>query len=462
MWSNGGGVADNLSREFRAMSSERDRRWGIRGGIDSGSCGSRDKGFLLYGGGTCRDRSSPLRYGSTEWRSREAYEGYQPIRRYSQNEVVQGWRGGGGGDDEGYAARPTTQRGAAAPTRASPYGTSSRGRGRTASKRRGRRDSDEEDDEDSYSYSYSYTSSTSQSTESVSSEERNGERRGTRRQDRRSAKPPLRARGGGKGQAPRPVRYTPTGPIGAAHAAKAEGAAVHWVGDEDGDDKYAVDGLNGRTVVTNPTLPQMSPQMPALQPSVLLRRVVEAVSYYRGVQTPATIPSEVTLAFDEYVSRGSTMLKFVPHGPPHSRYFNIRFLDVLPGGGRRRLHSRAGTLHEVAMPYAVLAWYRNTSSRHMIRFLPLHDLMEVKADGADHPYVQRRTVQPGMLRGPRTGLSTNYVYAEYILQFRFRSRLSHGEETLALKTANRTQHLAWMVVGLFISQVGAGGINQFR
>lgn len=209
--------------------------------------------------------------------------------------------------------------------------------------------------------------------------------------------------------------------------------------------------------------PQQAPgvpaQMPTLQPSGLLRRVVEAVAYYRGVAVPPAIPSEVTLAFDEYVSRGSTMLKFLPHGPPHSRYFIIRFLDVVPGGRR---HGRLGRGDETVMPHAVFAWYRNTSSRHMIRFLPLHDLMEVKADGSDHPYVQRRTVQPGMLRGPRTGFSTNYVYADYILQFRFRSRLSRGEETLALKTANRTQHLAWLVVGTFISQIGGGGTNQFH
>lgn len=198
----------------------------------------------------------------------------------------------------------------------------------------------------------------------------------------------------------------------------------------------------------------MAAQMPELQPSGLLLRVIEAVAYHRSVAMPSGIPSEVTLAFDEYVSRGSTMLKFVRHGPPHARYFIIRFLDVVPGG-RQRGH--AVGVHDSTTPHAVLSWYRNTSSRHMIRFLPLHDLLEVRADGSEHPYVQRRTVQPGMLRGPRSGLSTNYVYADHILQFRFRSRLSRGEEALALKTANRTQHLAWLVVGTFISQVGGGG-----
>jgi hypothetical protein len=268
-----------------------------------------------------------------------------------------------------------------------------------------------------------------------------------------------------KAKAPHPVRYTPTGPVGAVRTAPVE-SNVHWVGDGGGgagNGSVPLPAEAGRVAADSQLQLQPPPgvprQMPSMQPSALLRRVVEAVAYYRGVQVPPAIPSEVTLAFDEYVSRGSTMLKFLAHGPPHSRFFIIRFLDVIPGGRR---HGKEGPLREMTMPHAVLSWYRNTSSRHMIRFLPLHDLMSVKADGSDHPYVQRRMVQPGMLRGPRTGLSTSYVYADYILQFCFRSRLSPGEERLALKTANRTQHLAWLVVGSFVCQIGGGGVGQFR
>lgn len=198
--------------------------------------------------------------------------------------------------------------------------------------------------------------------------------------------------------------------------------------------------------------PLLSARIPSLQPTGLLRRVVAAVAYCRGVPPPPSVPPEVILAFDEYVSRGSVMLKFTSRGPPHQRFFVIRFLDVVAGsvrvGCERAYDQGPNTLH------AVLSWYRNASSRHMIRFLPLHDLIEVKADGTDHRYVRRRTVQPGILRGPRSGFVTKYVRAEFVVQFRFCSRLSRAEDTLALMAENRTQYLAWLVVGSFISQIG--------
>ncbi|AIN97739.1 hypothetical protein LPMP_202430 [Leishmania panamensis] len=209
---------------------------------------------------------------------------------------------------------------------------------------------------------------------------------------------------------------------------------------------------DGLAMNAEPLRPLISAQMPSLKPTGLLRRIIAAVAHYRGVPPPPSVPSEVILAFDEYVSSGSTMLKFIPHGPPHPRFFVIRFLNVMAGlmrsGGGRAYDQEPSVL------YAVLSWYRTLSSRRMIRFLPLHDLIEVRASGTDHQYVRRRTVQPGILRGPRSGFVTNYVRADFILQFRFCSRLSQAEETLAIMAANRAEYLAWLVVGTFISQIG--------
>ncbi|KPA82344.1 hypothetical protein ABB37_03433 [Leptomonas pyrrhocoris] len=471
MWQGNEAIADNLSQEFRAMSSERDRRLGM----GRGKAYSPSNPTPYYEDGR-RAKSPPLRYGSLDRGQRASYEGYRPTRRYSQNDDSfrrggqsgaaancspptlsrgEGSRRRGSGPARGRYDRPTRARGRAAAS------NKNDGRGRSAG--RYRRNGDHggsEDDSYSYSYSSSYsTSSGSGSDVSAVSSGRSDELYNPRGRAKQGRGAPSRSPGRNDGRPLRPVRYTPTGPTGAVRATNPE-AAVCWVGDgrgssNDNTTRRLAEGGGGAASQQA----AVAPPMPALQPSGLLRRLIESVAYYRGVEMPPMIPSEVTLAFDEYVSRGSTMLKFIPHGPPHSRYFTIRFLDVAPG---RRRHDPAGNLREIAVPHAVLAWYRNTSSRHMIRFLPLHDLLEVKADGADHPYVRRRTVQPGLLRGPRTGLSTNYVYADYVLQFRFRSRLSCGAETLALKTANRTQHLAWLVVGSFVSQIGGGGANQLH
>ncbi|KPI87074.1 hypothetical protein ABL78_3836 [Leptomonas seymouri] len=485
MWYNSGNIADSLSREFRAMSSERERRWSSERGRAYGLPDTTH----FYNGGS-RAKSPILRYGSQRRQEHKAYEGYQPIRCFSHSD---NFFSRGGGSDHVLDHAPQTgsrsdkaqprhyaaalgpyERPPGASVRApAPY--NNRGRNRDAYKYHSGNGDKCEDGEASYLYSYSNStgSETERGSSSTSSEYSD-----------EAYKPRGRARSGGplprarsdSVQTPRRVRYTPTGPTGAVRAVNSE-AVVHWVGDGRGDTNHnaqrPVDTARGgtqqlpgahdsRACVASLVEPQRSAitsPMPALQPSGLLCRVIEAVAYYRGVQMPSTIPSEVTLAFDEYVSRGSAMLKFLPHGPPHSRFFIIRFFEVVP---RRRQASKAGSPHASAVPYAVLGWYKKATSRHMIRFLPLHDLIEVKTDGADHPYVQRRTVQPGVLRGPRTGLSTNYVYADFILQFRFRSRLSCGEETLALRTANRTQHLAWLVVGSFISQVGGGGASQLR
>ncbi|GET92336.1 hypothetical protein, conserved [Leishmania tarentolae] len=247
--------------------------------------------------------------------------------------------------------------------------------------------------------------------------------------------------------------------------------AIRWVGNDRSDRRVQRSGEGAskvgslpcrltdvkeqNAVVKKPMMsprPLLSDRIPSLRSSGLLRRVIAAVAYYRGVPPPPSVPPEVILAFDEYVSHGALMLKFTSCGPPHRRFFVIRFLDVAAGSlqvsGGRAYDQGPGVLH------AVFSWYRNATSRHMIRFLPLHDLIEVKADGTDHPYVRRRTAQPGILRGPRSGFVTKYVRAKFIAQFRFRSRLSRAEETLAVMAENRTQYLAWLVVGSFISQIG--------
>ncbi|KAG5468313.1 hypothetical protein LSCM1_02293 [Leishmania martiniquensis] len=218
--------------------------------------------------------------------------------------------------------------------------------------------------------------------------------------------------------------------------------------------RQRVDVYEHGTVATNPPVPsrpQMSVKVPSLQPIGFLRSIIAAVAHFRGVPPPPSVPPEVILAFDEYVSRGSLMLKFIPSGPPHSRFFVIRFLAVAAGSSH--LDGEWAPNEGSSVPQAVLSWYHRASSRHMIRFLPLHDLVEVKAEGTDHRYVSRRMVQPGILRGPRSRFVTRYVRADFLLQFRFCSRLSQAQETLALMAANRAQYLAWLVVGSFISQI---------
>ncbi|KAG5494006.1 hypothetical protein JKF63_01839 [Porcisia hertigi] len=463
------GIADNLSREFHAMSSRRNSQWwSPTRGVDEGLHRSSSPDYFSSA------YTRPLRYGS-KGRSR----GSSSRRRTGElngryDTCTFPWD-----------RLPTGRRTRAVPVKESIERSASEDqwrrdaafqdrRGGPRQRQEVRRGGDRWYDASSSSFS-SYTSS---DTYSYSSRDSNSlsssSEAGSPGQKKDCGVPRVRAQRQRKLSGSRPsgspgfrLRFTPVGHL---HLDASPANGIRWV-DDDRRDQESVRGakeskagfplrehldLYGEDVAeVNPTTQPGSlrlTQMPSLQPSGFLQRVISAVAYYRGVPPPPSVPREVILAFDEYVSPGSMMLKFIAHGSPHSRFFVIRFLDVISSstrfrGGQELLHQPSGL-------YAVLSWYHKLSSRHMIRFLPLHDLIEVKANGADHKYVRRRVVQPGVLRGPWKGFVTSYMRAEFILQFRFFSRFTRAEETLAMMAENRAQYLAWLVVGSFISQIG--------
>ncbi|KAK7196815.1 hypothetical protein NESM_000622200 [Novymonas esmeraldas] len=453
------GIADNLSREFRAMSSERDRRWRSPsrsggGDYDDGRVSRRASYDTRPGGG----HVSPLRYGHYSGSRRTSVTSGRYTDSYTP-------RWGRSSASERVRSAPIVDMSASAPAlrgrwrrEADRGGDAPSARSQRRHQRNGRR-AGTPSESSTCSSSYSYSGSASSSSGSSSGfGGRAGKGKGyvrprsqqQQQQQRQRPRPPSQL-GGWRSGAPPPPDAPPPGAIRWVDSGR---QSTTTYGEAGGPGQPEQQGrvTGAATSEFLSQRPLLSAQMAELQPSGLLWRVIEAVAHYRGVAPPGSVPSEVILAFDEYVSRGSTMLKFVARGPPHSRYFAIRFLDVVAGSMRiagRGEHGRAPN-----MPYAVLSWFHTASSRHMIRFLPLHDLIEVKADGTDHRHVRRRTVQPGVLRGPRSGFVTSYVRADFILQFRFSSRLSRAEETLALMASNRTQYLAWLVVGSFISQIG--------
>ncbi|CAJ1992619.1 hypothetical protein conserved [Leishmania donovani] len=448
------------------MSSRRGRQWQSPSGGDDN--GLRRDSSARYSSSA---HTKPLRYGNGGgFRSNDSRRTVDTSDRYCDMYTLQ-WGCASSSDGARTARIGEVQVGST--SRDCRRRDASRGSGvsgpgaRGRSVRGGNRQYDAPSSWSTSSYTYSYSGSDANNGDS-SSEERARDQnrvyagsRARKRQETKSSRPtPL-------GSARSPIRVTPTGP---PPLDAPPPGAIRWVDDGRrgrevyrGENESKAGSLSRQhtdadeqdAAMMKPAAslrPLLSARTPSLQPTGMLRRVIAAVAYYRGVPPPPSVPPEVILAFDEYVSRGSVMLKFASRGPPHQRFFAIRFLDVMAGSIRlgcgRAYDQRPSILH------AVLSWYRSASSRRMIRFLPLHDLIEVKADGADHRYVRRRTVQPGLLRGPRSGLVTTYVRADFIVQFRFCSRLSRAEETLALMAENRTQYLAWLVVGSFISQIG--------
>ncbi|KAG5467914.1 hypothetical protein LSCM4_01000 [Leishmania orientalis] len=460
------GIADDLSREFHAMSFRRDRQWrpSSRGG-DSGLChessaefftGAPPRPLSCANGGGFRSSDSRKVLGESE----RHYDMYVP--RWGCPALI----------SEKRAVR-VEERTAGSTSRDLRRQDARRSSGMSRSRAQGRSGrslggqygvTPSLTPSCTYSSPSSYLGSGDSASESGAEDpsrvhgglcsQEVAQKKSTQPTSRASARPRLR----GSLVGSPPLDAPPPG-------------AIRWVEDDRRRSKEAqrgggrskdatvmrqrVDAYQQDTVMMNPEeplRPRMSAQVPPLQPTGFLRRIIAAVAHFRGVPPPPSVPPEVILAFDEYVSRGSMMLKFVPSGPPHQRFFVIRFLEVVAGssrfGGGRAHYQAPGLLQ------AVLSWYRSVSSRRMIRFLPLHDLVEVKADGTDHEYVCRRMVQPGIVRGPRSGFVTSYVRADFILQFRFCSRLSQAQEAVALMATNRTQYLAWLVVGSFISQIG--------
>ncbi|EKF33572.1 hypothetical protein MOQ_002559 [Trypanosoma cruzi marinkellei] len=174
------------------------------------------------------------------------------------------------------------------------------------------------------------------------------------------------------------------------------------------------------------------------QPSSLLIALVNDVARRRGVGSPA-IPTEVIIAFESCVYRGTSMLKFVSHDAPHERFFMIKFLDF-------KAHRNE------AEP--VLCWYTKPRSSTMRRYLPLANLIEVIDGGDGHPAVQKRMVRPGVIKGSAVNLNANYMGADNILQWRFISSKDEGE-IVAVKLLCKKTYVAWRIVTDFFSKIGS-------
>lgn len=231
--------------------------------------------------------------------------------------------------------------------------------------------------------------------------------------------------------------------------------------------------------------PPVSPQgaISNLQPSPLLVEVVRSVAYYRNVPCPAQIYPEVILAFDEYLARGVTLKKFIANGPPHDRFFAIRFLDLQ----HRRPSGAGGSVGGRAVPEAVFCWYRTQKSTNMRRYFPLADLFAVRKGGTGHPYIEKRKskamsksrgghalasprdgneIAPYahngntednymLIRNGKRGLFQKYINDAYVLQLGFRSLLTNTEEIVAVQAPNPTVLLALHVVSDYLSRIGS-------
>ncbi|KEG11817.1 hypothetical protein DQ04_02251070 [Trypanosoma grayi] len=220
--------------------------------------------------------------------------------------------------------------------------------------------------------------------------------------------------------------------------------SCRWVGDDDNDaaaaaNRSSVPGCPPRGgpeahVSWNSAIPH-APQH--VQPSSLLLALVRDVAARRGVRCPP-IPPEVIIAFESSVARGTFMLKFVTHGAPHERFFVIKFLY------------RKSDLGELQ---SVLCWHASSQSWTMRRCLPLADLIAVIDGGDGHPAVKKRMVRPGVIKGSYFDLKANYLNADWILQWHFRSS-SGEEELLAVKLPSRQFYIAWSIVTDFFCKIG--------
>ncbi|CAD2214927.1 hypothetical protein ADEAN_000238000 [Angomonas deanei] len=159
-----------------------------------------------------------------------------------------------------------------------------------------------------------------------------------------------------------------------SYPSNSRGRVVRYVGavnrrpDGEGDDG-AVSVSSAPTSRVERPLRRLPAPVP--QPSPLLKAIVEHICYYRNIASPPVIYPEVAVAFDEFIHRGTLLKKFIERGPPHSRFFCIRFLDLnLP---------RQDMGPSMNVPEPVLGYYTNEKSRSMRRFFPLVNLVKVSA-----------------------------------------------------------------------------------
>lgn len=441
----GESIADQLSRKFRSMSTERDRY--LNGPSYRAGDQRYDRSYASSNGAGYR-AASPLTFSrSSAMRSTHYNVGcsYGDASR-STAAFYSGAMTSSSSHYDGSNSRSQTLR------RTTNNGSREKGGGLWWNRRSGNRNSTSQSSLSNVSSpsgsAGSSSSSSSEATEpytnpTYASSRRRKEREATKNRSRAASVSGAWRRRSSANQAGIPasngVVYSPPS---SAHILP---SSLRWVGQEERR-QAAQSNVSAPLNDNHPFSLTASPRAPpAIQPSELLLAVVESIAFHRGVRAPSSISPEVIIAFDEYIARGTTLLKFISRGPPHSRFFVVRFLEMAVGKSRSRSGTRA---------QAVLAWYRSPGSRHMIRYFPLHDLREVLADGATHPYVLRRTAQPGVLRGPRSGFFTDYIQDECILQLCFKSSISTAEERVALKAMSRTVYLAWLVVGIFLSRIG--------
>lgn len=198
-----------------------------------------------------------------------------------------------------------------------------------------------------------------------------------------------------------------------------------------------------------------------LTPSVMLMTVLHYIAYIQRVPCLPLHPvhdEAVIIAFDKYLAKGATMLKFKAHGgAPHKRMFCIRFLDDNDVEPHEGLPNR----HHLSLSRPMFCWYRHPHSLHVQGMRPLSDLIDIRGDEESHPFVQARRARSGKLKGARSGLlAHNYLDDQFILKFLFRvgdgvimREDDHDRLAIVAQAPNECVYLAWKVLGTYIENM---------
>lgn len=183
------------------------------------------------------------------------------------------------------------------------------------------------------------------------------------------------------------------------------------------------------------------PIPPHGSPSPMLRAIVNSVAFSRDAESPS-IPPEVIIAFDEYISEGTQLMEFPAKGNPTHHFFAVKFINLYE-------------VNDELIPEVVFGWKASKSVTRFRSYYLLSNLVDVVGRGVkDHPHVARyRLASSGQLQYA-TFLKKHRLRDDCIFKLTFRDELEEVEEDIILKAPNAILYYSWLVFMEFISSIG--------